>query len=224
MFKLKPGEKIEYEIRRHWFVMLPKVAGAVAAAVLPPLALILLAWLQNSTEQDQLIKLDATMWWLLIFCYLLWLLLIIVYLFKAWTLYYLDVWYITNGRLIDVNQKGIFRRETKSLRFERIQDVTVIVKGFLATILKFGTVHVQTAGVARRIDILQAKDPYELRRIVLDAHEKALQRRRRKKGYNNIDDEELGLENRFADSQEEDSELEEGNDQYDQGRQPDQTA
>ena len=172
MFKLRQGEKIEQEIRRHWFVMVPHVFGFLVALVVPVVVLVVAVWLSRSVG-DRPLEVSGDLLWLVILLYLFWVLISVIYLFVAWTTYYLDVWYLTNQRLIDVDQKWLFSRNTKSLRYERIQDVTVEVHGFLATMLKFGEVHVQTAGATRRVDIEQVRKPYELRRLILDYHDQA---------------------------------------------------
>ena len=62
-----------------------------------------------------------------------------------WTDYYLDVWVVTNHRVIDVEQLGLFNRTISSFRFDQIQDATVKVPGLLATLIKYGTVELRTA-------------------------------------------------------------------------------
>jgi uncharacterized membrane protein YdbT with pleckstrin-like domain len=60
--------------------------------------------------------------------------------------YYLDVWIITTERIIDIEQHGLFHRAVSEIAVERVQNVTVETPGFLATMLGFGNVKIQTAG------------------------------------------------------------------------------
>ncbi|GAB4147145.1 MAG: hypothetical protein OHK0017_08510 [Patescibacteria group bacterium] len=62
--------------------------------------------------------------------------------------YFLSVQIITNRRIIDVTQNGLFRRELNELGFENIEDSTVKQNGFIPTIFNFGDVIVQTAASA----------------------------------------------------------------------------
>lgn len=81
----------------------------------------------------------------LVFMNAAWLMLIMFAAFSIWTNYYLDVWTITNKRLIVVDQQGLFRRITGSFRLERLQNIQVEMSGIIATFLNFGTLHAQTA-------------------------------------------------------------------------------
>jgi len=66
--------------------------------------------------------------------------------FTRWIDYYLDIWIITDKRIVDIEQKGLFRREVSEFSLDRIQDVTSETPNFIATILKYGNIRVQTAG------------------------------------------------------------------------------
>lgn len=73
--------------------------------------------------------------------------------------YYLDVWVVTNERIIDIQLKGLFARTTSEARLYRVQDVTAQMKGIGATIFDYGTVSVQTAGATGRFIFEQMPDP-----------------------------------------------------------------
>jgi uncharacterized membrane protein YdbT with pleckstrin-like domain len=62
-------------------------------------------------------------------------LVIWIYGFMIWIDYYFDIWIITSERIINIEQKGMFTRKVSELRFQKIQDVTTEVIGFLPTIL-----------------------------------------------------------------------------------------
>lgn len=170
MVKMREGEKVIKEVRRHWFVMLGPLFASFVLAGIPLLVFSLLG--HFSVELAEYVAFKGSIEALIAFVYSLWLLLILVFFAVQWTEYYLDVWYISNMRIIDVDQLGLFSRKTKTLDLNRIQDITVEVKGFIATMLEFGTIHVQTAGTNREILLHQSKDPYEVRRIILKAAEK----------------------------------------------------
>ncbi len=90
--------------------------------------------------------------------------------FVVWTDYYLDMWLLTDKRLIGVEQKGLFSREVSSLRLDRIQDIKVEISGVLDTFLHIGTVHVQTAGSEKEFMIPMARDPEHIKEQILLAH------------------------------------------------------
>lgn len=66
--------------------------------------------------------------------------------FITWVDYWLDMWIITNERIIDIEQKGLFRHEISEFGLDKIQDVTVESPGLLATFLRYGKISVHTAG------------------------------------------------------------------------------
>lgn len=153
MIKFEEGEKIIHIARRHWFVMLGVILFIAVLALAP---LIFLKFFPIA----QILEWFG-------FIYPLWLLLLWTFLFVEWTDYYLDVWIITNRRIIDVEQKGFFNREITSFGYNQVQDITVETKGLIETIFKFGLLHVQTAGHSRDIIIPHADKPEEVRSIIL---------------------------------------------------------
>jgi len=90
-----------------------------------------------------------------------------LFFFFSFIDYYLDIWLITSERIIDIQQKGFFSRVISEQKLFRIQDVTSEVHGFIPTILKFGNVHVQTAGTKERFFFHEVPNPDEVRNIII---------------------------------------------------------
>ena len=90
-------------------------------------------------------------------------------LFAIWTNYYLDVWTVTNKRLITVDQRGLFHRHTGSFRLERLQDINVSVHGIMATFLKYGDLQAETASEDRGFVASGIPDPQALKALILKA-------------------------------------------------------
>lgn len=95
------------------------------------------------------------------------LLFIWIYAFLIWVDYYFDIWIITNERIVNIEQKGLFNRSVSELQFSRIQDVTTVVDGFIQTVLNFGDVYVQTAAETERFLFRQIPDPYAIKDMVM---------------------------------------------------------
>ena len=91
-----------------------------------------------------------------------------IFFFLLWIDYYFDVWIITNKRVVNVEQKGLFNREVSELELERIQDITTDVKGVIPTFLNYGDVYVQTAGKTERFDFADVPDPYGIKDIIMN--------------------------------------------------------
>ncbi len=167
--ELDPGETIVHEVRKHWIVFAWRAIWAFAVAVIP----LIVYPLTVDVVPEKLAELITWFDPILLFAYAMWLLAVWTILFIRWTNYYLDVWFITNERIIDVDQKGIFHREISNLRFDRIQDVTVEVKGVYATFLKYGDLRVQTAAEdSTDYTMPDANQPEEARRVIFELHNK----------------------------------------------------
>jgi hypothetical protein len=77
-------------------------------------------------------------------------LFVILFAFANFVDYYLDVWIVTNMRIINIEQKGLFSRETSEKELDKMQDITTDVEGFWATVLNYGDIHIQTAATETR--------------------------------------------------------------------------
>jgi membrane protein YdbS with pleckstrin-like domain len=175
MFHILEGEQIRILVRKHWFILFADIVGLLFLFALP-YAFYLFAVgrtlsLPNETWSMTVI-LDPT---LLLFIGSAWALIFWVKLFGVWTNYYLDVWVVTDRRVIDIEQKGLFHRQTSIFRMERIQDVTVEIHGLIATLFNFGDVHVQTAGVAQAFIIRGVANPKHVRESILAEQDRIIE-------------------------------------------------
>lgn len=172
MYKFEEGEKIIKIVRRHYLVMVPMILLLTLLAIAPTLLYFLTVsnYLPLDNNTKMIISQFVSQW--KVFGYSLWLLLLWIIFFIEWTDYYLDLWVITDRRIIDVEQKGFFHREVTSFRYEQIQDITVETKGLIEVIFKFGTLHIQTAGHNREIFIRDAHYPEDARSLILKMQEK----------------------------------------------------
>ena len=80
--------------------------------------------------------------------------------------YYLDCWIITNERTISTELKTLFSRNVSSISHDKIQDITVEVKGFLQTFLKYGNLQIQTAGEFNKFIFKEIPEPYETKELL----------------------------------------------------------
>lgn len=64
--------------------------------------------------------------------------------FYHWIGWYFSVFIVTNQRLRQVAQKGLFNRSVIDLGLSKIQNMSVDVPGFSATVFGFGTIVIQT--------------------------------------------------------------------------------
>jgi hypothetical protein len=97
-------------------------------------------------EELLLTDVDITQYSVLItFGIAIWTTITLMGAFAIWTHYYLDLWIVTDRRIILIDQIRFFNRNVSIFRLERLQDIKFSVKGIVATLLNFGTVKAQTA-------------------------------------------------------------------------------
>lgn len=100
------------------------------------------------------------------------LLAIWIYSFLIWVDYYFDIWIITTERIINIEQKGMFTRKVSELRYNKIEDITAEVTGFLPTILNYGDVQIQTAAEEAEFRFRTISDPYEIKNVIMGLQKK----------------------------------------------------
>lgn len=101
-------------------------------------------------------------------------LIFIIWLFLGtlWTNYYLDILIVTNRRVIDIEQIGLFARDEAEIRFEKIEDIRVEIVGFLPSLLKFGNIYIQSAAENREFILKDFQDPYKIKDVIAAQKEK----------------------------------------------------
>lgn len=83
--------------------------------------------------------------------------------FYAITMHLLDVWIVTDRRIIDSIQRGFFARTISELHISRVQDISVNISGPIATFLHFGDLQVQTAGADEKFKFEQIHNPEKVK-------------------------------------------------------------
>ncbi len=162
MFRLKylphrkKDERIIFFLRRHPYVLYRSLFIYLIIGVVP---IFIYSYakdygmtLFNDGEFLVFVKL------LIIVFYLFWWL----FLYHNWLDYFLDVWIVTNHRVINIEQRGLFNRVVAEHKLFRIQDVMSEQKGILPTFFNYGEVHIQTAGTEKTVVFEQVPQPNEV--------------------------------------------------------------
>lgn len=156
-------ENVMLLVRRHPFYIVLKFIFILILGLIP--LLIISIYSEVLATNDFLI--------FSIFLYSLWCLVLWQILFYHFTMYALDVWIVTDKRIIDSTQHGFFNRTVAELHVARIQDISVNITGFFQTLLKFGDLEIQTAGTENKFDFLQIPYPNEVKdQIMTHAEDK----------------------------------------------------
>lgn len=137
----KEYEKIALILKRDWITFVPAVALFAVLAAIPPLAYFFIGRFEP--------ELLNTQWLSLIFILggSAWYLFALLLFFTNFTDFFLDVWIVTNERVIAIVQHGLFHREVRQARLFQIQDVRTTVKGPIQMLFHYGDLHVETAGM-----------------------------------------------------------------------------
>ena len=168
------GEKVVKVVRKDVFVLIKKALLFAVLLILPTLFYEIIITSQFDVEASNLVFASGV---LLTSVYYLF---VWIFAFFSFVDYYLDVWIITDKRIIDIEQQGYFSRVISEHRLYQVQDASSEVKGVFATVLKFGTLYVQTAGTKQRFVFEEIPDPDGVRNLIIKLSEKDKKRERGK--------------------------------------------
>jgi hypothetical protein len=141
---LEQGEDILIIVRKHWLILASELAGVVIGALLP---IIILNIFFGVSGKYGVLSVDTSAYTPEItFFTTTWLLFSVFSGFVVWTHYFLDLWVVTDRRIISTEQVHFFNRNVAVFRLERLQDIEFTIKGFIPTFFNFGTISAQTAG------------------------------------------------------------------------------
>lgn len=135
----KSYEKVEYVLRRHWVTFLSVVFSFLTMLLLPIAVYYGIQYLFPDLLEGPIITPLLILFGSGFFLYSL------LFFYIQFIDYYLDLWIITNDRIIDTEQKGLFAKTITELELFQIQDVTTNTNGILATIFKYGDLVIATA-------------------------------------------------------------------------------
>lgn len=94
--------------------------------------------------------------------------------------YYLDIYIVTDQRIVDISQLGLFQRKISELQMRQVQDVSASVNGIFNTLLHFGDVLIQTAAERENFIFQSIPHPYTVAKQIVDLHEKDVESTKKK--------------------------------------------
>ena len=144
--ELEPNETILKVVRKHWFVIVSELFGIVIMLLTPVFVLFFIIALPPEALPI-IIQLETHLP-IILYGIMVWTFLALITGFITWTNYFLDLWVITDHRIIVIDQMSFFSRKVSSFRLERLQDIKFSISGLIATFLNFGTIRAQTASMA----------------------------------------------------------------------------
>lgn len=159
---IQPEEEVVFFLRSHWFVILPIILGFITVIILPFASYLLLL-----NFQPGFLDIQSN--------FILFLLIVSIFFLYAWLFlfqnfadWYLDIWIVTNKRIINIQQRGLFGRVMSELMLYNVQDVSSEIKGFIPSMFDYGNVHIQTAAERTRFDFNDIEHPSFIAKRVLE--------------------------------------------------------
>ena len=148
---LRPWEEVKMVIRRHWIVFVMLWIYAILGLFIN-LSLYILFW--------------STLW-INIFSiiYLSWFL---VFMYIEWINHELDMYVITNSRIIWIEQIWFLNREVSQCALGDVQEVNSKTKWFLPNMLNYWSLTIQTAWNASNFHMDYVPDSLQVARKVLN--------------------------------------------------------
>lgn len=160
----RKNESIFIFLRRHYLAYLP---FAAIFTLMIMVGIIMYMVVYNSTF------FEGTLYNIGILVANLFLLAAITFSFVALLDFYFDVHIVTDTRIVDIDQNRLFHRQIDELSLEDVEDVSVILKGFLGTIFVYGSVEIQTAGSKPNFIFDDVPNPREVSQLILDLADQA---------------------------------------------------
>ncbi|MFZ5365231.1 MAG: PH domain-containing protein [Patescibacteria group bacterium] len=80
--------------------------------------------------------------------------------------WYKNYFVITDKRLIDFDQSGLFSKKVSDLPFENIKEVSFRQQGFWQTALKFGNIHLSPINTDKSFVLFNIKDPGDVQSLL----------------------------------------------------------
>lgn len=148
---MRPWEKVLVELRRHWIVYFFVFSYFLIFVILSWLSFYFF-WLNTIN-----LIINCVIWlvWLL-FCYV------------QWLNYELDIFIITNNRIIWVEQISFLNRTVSEANLWQVQEVNSRTKWILANLLDYWDVLIQTAWTTSNFDMTYAPNAIQNSRQILN--------------------------------------------------------
>jgi uncharacterized membrane protein YdbT with pleckstrin-like domain len=147
---LKEHEKILKVLHRHWIVFVFKILYLIF--------LIVSSWILFILKDVLISLFGGALFWSFISIYWIFFL---TFIFLSWVNDELDLFIITNERIIWIEQISALSRKVTECSIDRVQEVNAETSWILQTLLGYGHVHIHTASEHSDMIVLYAPHPIE---------------------------------------------------------------
>lgn len=163
-FALEPGEEVLIETRKHWLLFALELLPFAFIAFVPLMLPTIISFAPPLAPYAHFFSMSSATGRA---GFGVWLLLLWTAAWGFYTRYYLNLWILTNLRIVEITQRHFFDRQVSSVLISRVQDVTTEVSGILFSLLHIGNIHVQSAGAIDEFHMNGVGSPGKLRDLIL---------------------------------------------------------
>lgn len=146
-------------LHRHWYTLIGHFVYAFFGAILPFVLIFLFGTIIVNYHLSKLVV-------FLFSAYYMFLWYMLAYMI---TMYVMDIWIVTNMRIIDSTQQGFFNRTVSEISLGNIQDISTVITGMIPTTMNFGDVEVQSAGAEEHFKFKQIPNPMYVKEVISKA-------------------------------------------------------
>jgi hypothetical protein len=100
--------------------------------------------------------------------FVVWLLVSLVLLGRAYMRWARTVFLVTDMRVVDHEQKGFFHRVLTQANYDQIDEVSVQIKGIAPTVFRYGTLSLKLTGASADIEVSHVGRPDRLANLLND--------------------------------------------------------
>ncbi len=161
---LNPGETVLHVYHRHIISYVPIIVAAVLVLIG---SFIAESWLTSNVGLFTSLLPAATVTTLIMAIDLLMIVVAVV----AFLIFRQNRVVLTNQHFIQITQSGLFNRELSKFSLDEMEDARGTRKGFLATLLNYGEILIETAGERENFLFRPVGNPLEVAETINDAHE-----------------------------------------------------
>lgn len=160
----KPDEKLYIVARQHWFILFKRFVVVFILFLIPFFIIPIILNTGSVAVSDNirsLVYFLRDVYWTGLF----------VAAFIVWAIYYLNLYIVSEERVVDIDQLGLLKQVVSELNIETVEDVTSETIGLFGSLLNYGTVYIQTAGASERFEFENVPNPAEVANVVLTLFE-----------------------------------------------------
>lgn len=141
---------------KHKVTLLPKFLKALIALILPWFFLYKYGLLTSNSIVGPIL--------------LLWTFVIVAYVTHIYTLWKLNVYFVTTKRLVHIQHENVFKKFQVETPIERILNVSYKIPGASASMLHYGDVLVQVVGVNDPLILKKVPRPEDVKDFIWQTH------------------------------------------------------